>query len=135
MIPRYESQAMKLKDQMDELKQTMNDNLKMTDYGRMLTERMATKLKITERPTHYTPRIQKEDSKLRRSAAFYQRVIFYLSMAHNYNHGQQHLAEQFFMLLSISQDWHDIKNLVYYYSNLYYKSSRLEVQRMILRLT
>jgi hypothetical protein len=63
MIPRYESQAMKLKDQMDELKQTMNDNLKMTDYGRMLTERMATKLNITERPTHYTLRIQKEDSK------------------------------------------------------------------------
>ena len=63
MIPRYESQAMKLKDQMDELKQTMNDNLKMTDYGRMLTERMSTKLKITERPTHYTLRIQKEDSK------------------------------------------------------------------------
>jgi hypothetical protein len=54
---------MKLKDQMDELKQTMNDNLKMIDYGRMLTERMATKLKITERPTHYTLRIQKEDSK------------------------------------------------------------------------
>jgi hypothetical protein len=48
---------------MDELKQTMNNNLKMIDYGMMLTERMATKLNITERPTHYTLRIQKEDSK------------------------------------------------------------------------
>jgi hypothetical protein len=54
---------LKLKDEMDELKQTMNDKLKMIDYGRMLTERMATKLNITERPTHYTLRIQKEDSK------------------------------------------------------------------------
>jgi hypothetical protein len=63
MIVRYESHAMKLKDEMDELKQTMNDNLKMIDYGMMLTERMATKLNITERPTHYTLRIQKEDSK------------------------------------------------------------------------
>jgi hypothetical protein len=63
MITRYESQAIKLKDEMDELKQTMNDNLKMIDYGRMLTERMATKLNITERPTHYTLRIRKEDSK------------------------------------------------------------------------
>ena len=63
MIDRYESQAIKLKDEMDELKQTMNDNLKMIDYGRMLTERMATKLNMTERPTHYTLRIQKEDSK------------------------------------------------------------------------
>ena len=63
MIVRYESHATKLKDEMDELKQTMNDNLKMIDYGMMLTERMATKLNITERPTHYTLRIQKEDSK------------------------------------------------------------------------
>jgi hypothetical protein len=63
MIARYESQAIKLKDEMDELKQTMNDKLKMIDYGMMLTERMATKLNITEKPTHYTPRIQKEDSK------------------------------------------------------------------------
>jgi hypothetical protein len=35
----------------------------MIDYGMMLTERMATKLNIKERPTHYTLRIQKEDSK------------------------------------------------------------------------
>ena len=47
----FESQAMKIKDQVDELKYTMNDNLKMIDYGGMLTERMATKLNITERPT------------------------------------------------------------------------------------
>jgi hypothetical protein len=63
MIARYESQAIKLKDEMDELKQTMNDNLKMIDYGKMLTERMATKLNITERHIHYTLRIQKEDTK------------------------------------------------------------------------
>jgi chaperonin cofactor prefoldin len=30
----YESQAMKIKDQVDELKHTMNNNLKMIDYGR-----------------------------------------------------------------------------------------------------
>jgi hypothetical protein len=30
----YESQAMKLKNQVDESKQTMNHNLKMIDYGR-----------------------------------------------------------------------------------------------------
>jgi hypothetical protein len=63
MIARFESHAIKLKDEMDELKQTMIDKLKMINYGRMLTERMATKLNITERPTHYTLRIQKEDSK------------------------------------------------------------------------
>jgi hypothetical protein len=51
----FESQAMKIKDQVDELKHTMNGNLKMIDYGRMLTERMTTEKQLEE--------YKKEDSK------------------------------------------------------------------------
>ena len=42
---------MKIKHHVDELKHTMNNNLVMIDYTNRLSELLASKFNITERPT------------------------------------------------------------------------------------